>query len=172
MSTDEPPDMSGRRRRRLGWGAGLLAAGTLGGAIIAGALPASAASSAPSSTSPSASSEQPAPGGSGGPAGKPSGQLSGQPDGQHPAGVGGQRSDEKLLTGTLAAQAKAAALKAVPGGTIIRVETDADGATYEAHMKKADGSLVTVKFDKNFAVTAVQAGMGSMKQPTTASGPA
>lgn len=98
------------------------------------------------------------------------------PDGTHqgqpPNGAGGQRSDEKLLTGTLAAQAKAAALKAVPGATVIRVETDADGAVYEAHLKKPDGSLVTVKFDKNFAVTAIQAGMGTMKKPTTTSGPA
>lgn len=92
--------------------------------------------------------------------------------GQPPNGAGGQRSDEKLLTGTLAAQAEAAALKAVPGATVIRVETDADGAVYEAHLKKPDGSLVTVKFDKNFAVTAIQAGMGTMKHPTTTSGPA
>jgi hypothetical protein len=56
---------------------------------------------------------------------------------------------------------KAAALKAVPGGTVYRVETDADGATYEAHMTKADGTRVTVKFDKSFKVTAVQDGMGA-----------
>ena len=70
----------------------------------------------------------------------------------------------------LASLHKAAALKAVPGATVIRIETDADGATYEAHLKKADGTLVTVKFDKNMAVTAIQAGMGSMKQQTTTSG--
>jgi len=59
------------------------------------------------------------------------------------------------------ATAKAAALKAVPGGTVYRVETDADGATYEAHMTKADGTHVTVKFDKNFMVTSIQDGMGA-----------
>jgi hypothetical protein len=39
----------------------------------------------------------------------------------------------------------AAAKAKVPGGTVIRVETDADGnAVYEAHMVKADGTPVTV----------------------------
>ena len=75
-----------------------------------------------------------------------------------------------MLTGTLAAQAEAAALKAVPGATVDRVETDADGAVYEAHLTKADGSRVTVKFDKSFAVTAIQAGMGATKQPATTGG--
>ena len=65
------------------------------------------------------------------------------------------------MTGTDLATLKAAALKAVPGGTVYRVETDADGATYEAHMTQADGTHVSVKFGKNFAVTAVQAGMGA-----------
>ena len=35
---------------------------------------------------------------------------------------------EELLTGDLAAQVTAAAEAAVPGGTIVRVETDAQGA--------------------------------------------
>ena len=65
------------------------------------------------------------------------------------------------MTGADLATLKAAALKAVPGGTVYRVETDADGATYEAHMTKADGTHVTVKFNKSFAVTAVQNGMGA-----------
>jgi hypothetical protein len=51
-------------------------------------------------------------------------------------------------------------LKAVPGGTVYRVETDAGDATYEAHMTKSDGTEVTVKFDKNLAVTGVESGMG------------
>ena len=67
---------------------------------------------------------------------------------------------EKLVTGTDLTTLKTAALKAVPGGTIVRVETDSGDATYEAHMTKADGSLVTVKFDKNLAVTSVEDGMG------------
>lgn len=44
-------------------------------------------------------------------------------------------------------------------GTIKRVETDAGGhALYEAHMRKADGSQVTVYVNKSFDVVAVQSG--------------
>ena len=69
---------------------------------------------------------------------------------------GGQRPDETLLTGDNAAKAKAAALAKLPGATIVRVETDADGDAYEAHVTKADGSPATVKFDKSFNVTSVE----------------
>ncbi|MEY2471228.1 MAG: hypothetical protein QOK28_557 [Actinomycetota bacterium] len=65
---------------------------------------------------------------------------------------------EALLTGSDADKAKAAALKAVPGGTVQRVETDADGDAYEAHMLDANGNPVTVKLDKDFNVTATQTG--------------
>ncbi len=78
----------------------------------------------------------------------------GGPAGQ--GGPGGQRSDETLLTGDNAAKAKAAALAKLPGSTVVRVETDADGGVYEAHVTKSDGSPATVIFDKNFNVTAVQ----------------
>jgi hypothetical protein len=67
---------------------------------------------------------------------------------------------ETLLTGTAAAKAKAAALKAVPGATVVRVETDSAGAAYEAHLRKADGSYVTVKMNSSFTVTATDAGFG------------
>lgn len=70
------------------------------------------------------------------------------------------RAGENALTGADAATAKAAALKAVPGATVDRVETDADGATHEAHLTKSDGSQVTVEFDKSFEVTSIQDGMG------------
>ncbi len=70
---------------------------------------------------------------------------------------GNQRSDETLLTGDALANVKAIALAKVPGGTIVRVETDADGhAAYEAHMVKADGSPVTVYVDKDFAFVSVE----------------
>jgi uncharacterized membrane protein YkoI len=72
--------------------------------------------------------------------------------------VGSNGTKEELLTGTTAEKATAAALAAVPGGTIDRVETDAEGAAYEAHMTKADGTRVTVKMDTNFAVTAIENG--------------
>jgi uncharacterized membrane protein YkoI len=71
-------------------------------------------------------------------------------------GLGGQRPDETPLTGDKAAKVKAAALAKLPGATIVRVETDADGDAYEAHVTKADGSRATVKLDSSFTVTAVE----------------
>lgn len=77
---------------------------------------------------------------------------------------------ETLLTGTTAAKVRAAALKAVPGATVIRVETDSAGSPYEAHLRKADGSVVTVKVSADFTVTAVQSGFGARpaQSPTAA----
>jgi len=73
---------------------------------------------------------------------------------------GHQRSDETPLTGDALAKVRALAQAKVPGGTIIRVETDADGnAAYEAHMVKADGTPATVYVNKQFQVVSVQTGM-------------
>jgi hypothetical protein len=68
---------------------------------------------------------------------------------------------ETLLTGTTAAKVKAAALAAVPGSTVIRVETDSAGSAYEAHLTKSDGARVTVKVDAAFKVTKTESGFGS-----------
>lgn len=68
---------------------------------------------------------------------------------------------ETLLTGSAASKAKAAALAAVPGATVIRVETDSGPAAYEVHLRKSDGSYVTVKLDRSFQATATQSGFGS-----------
>jgi hypothetical protein len=76
-----------------------------------------------------------------------------------PAGLPPQRSDETLLTGDTAARVREAALAKVSGGTIERVETDADGhAAYEAHMVRSDGSRVTVYVNKSFDVVSVENG--------------
>jgi uncharacterized membrane protein YkoI len=72
-------------------------------------------------------------------------------------GRGGPGNGETALTGETADKVKAAALEAVPGGTVDRVETDSDGSPYEAHMTKADGSHVTVKVNEAFEVTSVDA---------------
>lgn len=70
---------------------------------------------------------------------------------------GRQRSDETLLTGDTKASVREVALSKVPNGTIVRIETDADGnAAYEAHMTKADGTPVTVYVDKQFNVVSVE----------------
>ena len=66
---------------------------------------------------------------------------------------------EALLTGDTATQVTSAAQAAVPGATVDRVENDAEGATYEAHMTKADGSKVTVKVNADFSVASIEDGM-------------
>jgi hypothetical protein len=134
------------RGRKRTWfaAAGLLAAGAVAGGVATSALSASAASTAfTASASPASSS-------SGGPA-RPS----------FPGGARPVRPDEKGVSGTKEATLRAAALKAVPGGTVYRIETDAGDGAYEAHMRKADGSLATVKFDENLKVTKVEGGMGA-----------
>ena len=81
-------------------------------------------------------------------------QSSSQPKGAHQAnGI-----TEELLTGDAAAHVEAAAIAANPGATVVRVETDAEGAAYEAHIRKADGTTATVKLDASFNVTGTQAG--------------
>jgi hypothetical protein len=134
-------ETSRRNRSRYRWGraAGLIAAGVIAGGILAGTLTAGAQSNS-SGSSDSSSSATAA-------------------DRGNQAGPG-----ETLLTGTTAQKVRAAALAAVPGGTIIRVETDAQGSPYEAHMTKADGTKVTVKVDKDFKVTDVEKGFGQHDQ--------
>jgi hypothetical protein len=82
---------------------------------------------------------------------------------------------ETVLTGSAAAGAKAAALGAVPGATVVRVETDSGPAAYEAHLRRSDGSYVTVKLDKGFHVVATQSGFGAggprPHGPTPSGGP-
>jgi hypothetical protein len=69
---------------------------------------------------------------------------------------GKQRSDETVLTGDALAKVKAIALDKVPGGTVVRGETDAGGhAAYEAHMLKADGTPTTVYVDASFNFVSV-----------------
>jgi len=84
-----------------------------------------------------------------------SGTPAAAPDASHP--WGGQRSDETPLTGDALAKVKAIALDKVSGGTVVRVETDADGnAAYEAHMTKSDGTPVTVYVDKDFNFVSIE----------------
>jgi uncharacterized membrane protein YkoI len=82
------------------------------------------------------------------------GQVDDGDDGDHEHD-GDRANNEVALTGSDADQASTAALGAVPGGTIDRLETDDQGAAYEAHMTDADGMRVTVKLDESFAVISV-----------------
>jgi hypothetical protein len=119
-----------------------MALAAIGGAALFGAALVAGAAAASAATSPT-----PTPG---------TAQASFDPTkGGH---VGANGVVEKLLTGTTADKARAAALAAVPGATIERVENDAEGAVYEAHMVKSDGTHVTVKMDANFKVTGIETG--------------
>jgi hypothetical protein len=131
--------------RKIGISAALVAATLTGGAL--GATFLGTAGAADSSTSSSTTAAAAAPS-----------AAAAAPDptkGGHVAnGI-----TEALLTGDTATKVSDAAKAAVPGATIDRVENDAEGAAYEAHMTKADGSRVTVKVNADFTVASTEAGM-------------
>ena len=135
--------------RRALLGSTLAVAAVTGGTIGAGFLSTAGAATTPAAavTTPAATIAAPTTGG-----------------GHTPDwSVGGHQANgktETVLTGDALAKAEAAAKAAVPGATAERAETDAEGATYEVHMAKADGSIVTVKLDASFAVTSTIDGMG------------
>ena len=141
MEQHETPmeKVSPARRKRILASAGLLATGAVAGGILGITHVAGAATNTGTSATPAAATA---------PANMPD-----------PATVAHGPS-ETLLSGTAASKVTAAAKAAVPGATIIRVETDSAGSPYEAHMKKSDGSYVTVKIDSNFKVTSIQNGFG------------
>ena len=125
---------TGGRKKRWAGATGLVTAGVISGGVLAGTLSASASGHV-STASVSSASDARTPG---------------------PGGAQPVRPDEKSVP-----SAMAATLKAVPGGTVYRIETDAGDGVYEAHVTKADGSLVTVKFGKDLKVTKVETGMGA-----------
>jgi len=139
----DPANTGGRKKRWAG-AVGLLAVGAIGGGVLASTLSASASSTSAASTATTSYSP-------------------GSADTRTPGPGGAQpvRPDEKNVSSATAATLRSAALKAVPGGTVYRIETDAGDGAYEVHMTKADGSLVTVKFDNNLKVTKVESGMGA-----------
>lgn len=139
---DQP--IARRRTKGAVRAVGLLAGGAIAGGVLAGTLSATASTSAAGSQNTVTYSA-----------------AADTPRAPWAGGSMPQRSDEKSVSSATAATLRAAALKAVPGGTVYQVETDAGDAGYEAHMTKADGSRVTVKFDKQLKVTKVEAGMGA-----------
>ncbi len=144
----QPQPAAGSTSRRRIKGAGLLAAGLVAGGVMVGAVGASAAST--SSSTPTSYSSSASIGTS----------TESRPAGPANHGPAPVRSDEKSLSASLTSALTTKAKAAVPGGTVYRVESDSGDATYEAHVTKSDGTEVTVKFDKNLAVTGVETGMG------------
>jgi len=122
----------------------LLSSALVGAAIAGGAVGASVLGTAQaqtSSTSSTAAASDP----------------STAPDANHGPHVANGIT-ETPLTGDDLSKATAAAQAAVPGATIERAETDAEGATYEVHVTKSDGSEATVKLDASFSVTSIEDG--------------
>jgi hypothetical protein len=138
----------------------LLVGGAFAGtALLGGALGASFLGSANAQTTDPSTTTAPAAAPAPGQA--PSGQD--QPRKAPDWSKGGHQANgktETVLTGDDLTKATAAAQAAVPGATAQRAETDAEGAAYEVHMTKADGSIVTVKLDSNFNATETIDGMG------------
>ena len=117
-----------------------LAAAIGGGALAMAALPANAATT-DSSTSQSSTS-----------------QSTQAPRDETKGGHQANGITETLLTGDTATKVTDAVLAANPGATIQRVENDAEGAVYEAHLIKSDGTRATVYLDASFNVTSTDTG--------------
>jgi hypothetical protein len=122
---------------------GLIATGVITGGVLAGTLSANAAS--PTTSGTPATYTGLAGSGPGAPA--------------HRFGSAPVRSDESALSASLTSSLTTKA-EAKTGGTVYRVESDAGDGKYEAHVRKTDGTLVTVKFDSAGNITAVESGMG------------
>lgn len=79
--------------------------------------------------------------------------------GHHGRGELGPRSfggsGEEPLTGGTADQVRAAVEAEYPDATIMRLETDSEGA-YEAHVMTADGEALEVKVSEDFEVTGAE----------------
>lgn len=142
----EPARVAGRTKlsRKIALVGAGLAAGAIGATAIGAGAQAVNGSGATSSTTSGTSATAPS-----------------TPSRPNDHGSSPVRTDEKAVSTADQAAIKAAALKAVPGGTVYRIETDAGDGAYEAHMTKADGTEVTVKFDSGLKVIKVEAGMGA-----------
>ena len=143
-----------RLRRALVTGAVVAGAG-LGTAGIASA----ATTSTTTPTSGSSSTTAPASDSGSAPANGSAPTM--PPGGADPATLA-HGPNETLLTGSDLQKATAAATAAVPGATVIRAETDSSGASpYEVHMKKADGTDVTVELNSSFEAITTVSGFGA-----------
>jgi hypothetical protein len=124
---------------------GLVLMGGLGALALGGAAVASATTSGTSSTSttsPSTTSPSTTPGWGGGPA----------------PGTAAHEDAEKAVTGAIADKARAAAIKALGGGTAGAVTTDYRGNGYEVTVTKSDGTSSTVHLTSALQVMTAPAG--------------
>ena len=126
------------RAKSWALGSALAGAGLIVGIVTAGTFAANAATTTPAPAAGSSTSQGVGPGGGA-------------------DSATSVRPDEKLLTGDTADKVKAAALAKYPDATVIRIESDSDGV-YEAHLRKSDGTPVTVEVNDAFEVTGEEAG--------------
>jgi hypothetical protein len=71
--------------------------------------------------------------------------------------VGNGGEDHGGAHGPGANQAKAAALKLIPGGHANAVERDSEnGATWEVEVRKPDGSTADVRLDQNYQLVVIE----------------
>jgi hypothetical protein len=160
MSSESIPAASSRRKKIIGAAAfsAAMAAGGLVGAIVAAPQFSGAQEATTTAPATTAQADPATPATPADPAAPADDSTKPPRDPKLGGHVGANGAKEELLTGDTAAKVTAAALAANPGATIDRVETDVDGATYEAHMTLADGSHITVLFDANFAISGTETG--------------
>ncbi len=73
----------------------------------------------------------------------------------------GDRPERQPLSSEAAAKVKAAALKKVPGATVLRTEAGGPYSTpYHAHVRKSDGTRQVVLVNSDFEATGVQSDRG------------
>jgi hypothetical protein len=80
-----------------------------------------------------------------------------------PPGTPSHEGAEKAVTGSAAAKAQAAAVKAAGGGTAGQVTTDFGGRGYEVTVTKSNGTKTEIHLDSSFNV--VQRGRGGGNCP-------
>jgi hypothetical protein len=132
--------------KQVGLGVAALSGAAVGGAAIAGAATSqSGTATAPlaaAGNSPPALRNMPAP------------------------GTAAHEDHEKAVTGAAADKAKAAAVKAVGGGTAGDVTADYFGDGYEVTVTESDGSKAEVHLDSSFEVSGPPGGPGGAPPST------
>jgi tetrahydromethanopterin S-methyltransferase subunit E len=131
--------------KKVSLGVAAVSGAAVGGATVAGA----ATSNSGSATTPAARAAQAPPG------------LKNMPA----PGTAAHEDHEKAVTGEAATKAKAAAVKAVGGGTAGDVTTNYFGNGYEVTVTKSDGSKVEIHLDSSFNVMAGPGGLGGAPPP-------
>lgn len=76
--------------------------------------------------------------------------------------MGRRDLDQVIVIGNTATKVQAAAQAAVTAGTVGSNPTAAASAVYETHVKKTDGTVVSVKLDASFKVLSID----TMPKPT------